>query len=154
MSLSLSTRGRYGVRFMAALAAEWGRGSTLLRDISRREAISEKYLGQIVIPLKASGLVSAQRGARGGYSLAHPPAEITVLEVVEAIEGPVAPVPCTEPGCGGAEAACDRGSECAASEVWKRLREDIRASLASVTLAALAARARELAPPVVATYSI
>jgi Rrf2 family protein len=154
MSLSLSTRGRYGVRFMAALAADWGRGSTLLRDISRREAVSEKYLGQIVIPLKASGLVTAHRGARGGYALARPPQEITVLDVVEAVEGPVAPVPCTEPGCEGAEGACDRSSSCAASEVWTKLRQDIRASLASVTLAGLAARARELAPPGVATYSI
>ena len=153
MSLSLSTRGRYGVRFMAALAADGGRGSTLLRDISRREAISEKYLGQIVIPLKAAGLVSAQRGARGGYSLARLPSEITVLEVVEAIEGPVAPVPCTEPGCDSG-AACGRGSQCAAAEVWEKLRQDIRASLASVTLSGLAARARELAPPGVATYSI
>src|SRR5512136_749477 len=97
MSLQMSTRGRYGVRLMVALALNYGRGSSLLKDLARQEGISEKYLGQIVIPLKASGLLAAQRGAHGGYPLPRPPEAITVRDVLEAIEGAIAPVPCVDP---------------------------------------------------------
>jgi Rrf2 family transcriptional regulator, cysteine metabolism repressor len=146
VSLSLSTRSRYGVRFMVVLALGWGRGSTLLRDISRREDISEKYLSQIVIPLKAAGLVTAQRGSRGGYPLSRPPAEITVLQIVEAIEGPLVPVPCTADEGKDCAPACERLGGCAASTVWKKLRLDLRSSLSSHTLAGLAREARRSAP--------
>jgi Rrf2 family protein len=146
MSLSLSTRSRYGVRFMVSLAGGWGRGSTLLKDISRREAISEKYLSQIVIPLKSAGLITAQRGARGGYALARPPAEVTVLDIVEAIEGPLVPVPCTAGTGSDCEAPCERMTECAATTVWQKLKEDIQASLSSRSLADLAREARRRAP--------
>ena len=64
MSLQMSTRSRYGVRLMVALALNHGSGSSLLRDIARQEGISEKYLGQIVIPLKSAGLIAAHRGVR------------------------------------------------------------------------------------------
>ncbi len=146
MSLSLSTRSRYGVRCMVALALGWGRGSILLKDISRREDISEKYLSQIVIPLKAAGLITAQRGARGGYMLARDPAEVTVMQIVEAIEGPLVPVPCTAGGPAGCEAPCERMGECAASTVWMKLKADIEASLSSRTLADLAREARRRVP--------
>ncbi len=154
MSLRMSTRGRYGLRLMVALALNYGRGSSLLKDLARQEGISQKYLGQIVIPLKASGLVTAQRGAHGGYSLARPPEAITVRDVVEAIEGAIAPVPCVDPeaGAGPAECGqsgngCDRATTCVATRVWQKLRDDIRGSLSSFTLAALAREAREIGPP-------
>jgi len=154
MALRLSTRGRYGVRLMVALAINYGRGSALLKDVARQEGISEKYLGQICIPLKAAGLLAAQRGAHGGYSLARPPEAITVRDVVEAIEGAIAPVPCVDPeaGAGPAECGedshgCDRATTCVATRVWQRLRDDIRLSLATFTLAALARQAREIEPP-------
>src|SRR5512137_2031028 len=97
MSLQMSTRSRYGVRLMVALAVNWGGGTSLLRDIARQEGISEKYLGQIIIPLKTAGMVTSHRGAHGGYSLGRPPRDITVKDVVEAIEGKIAPVPCVDP---------------------------------------------------------
>ena len=67
--MRLSTRSRYGVRLMTRLALNHGKGATLMRDISRVEGISEKYLGQIIIPLRGAGLVSGRRGAGGGYTL-------------------------------------------------------------------------------------
>ena len=154
MALQLSTRGRYGVRLMVALALNYGRGSSLLKDLARQEGISEKYLGQIVIPLKASGLLAAQRGAHGGYSLARPPEAITVRDVVEAIEGAIAPVPCVDPEaaagpaeCGEDTRGCDRATTCVATRVWQKLRDEIRDTLSSFTLAALARQAREIEPP-------
>ena len=149
MSLQLSTRSRYGVRMMTALALNWGKGPSLLRDVSRREDISEKYLGQIVIPLKASGLVVSQRGSHGGYSLGRAPEAITVKDVVEAIEGAIAPAPCTESpagDCGDEDppGGCERVTECATARVWRRLRDDIGRTLSAFTLAELARDARSL----------
>jgi Rrf2 family transcriptional regulator, cysteine metabolism repressor len=153
MPLRMSTRGRYGVRLMVALAMNYGRGSSLLKDIAHQEGISEKYLGQIVIPLKASGLVVSQRGAHGGYALARPPEAITVKDVVEAIEGAIAPVPCVDPAagasaseCGDDTSGCDRATTCVATRVWRKLRDDIVSSLSSFTLAAMAKEARDIAP--------
>ena len=149
MPFQMSTRGRYGVRLMVALALNHGSGTRLLKDIARREGISEKYLGQIVIPLKAARLVVSQRGSHGGYSLARPPEDITVRDVVEAIEGRIAPAPCageaaSDPSCVESPSACERATTCAVVEVWRKLQEDIEASLASFTLAGLARQAREL----------
>jgi Rrf2 family protein len=154
MSLQMSTRGRYGVRLMVALAIRFGGGSILLKDIARQEGISEKYLGQIIIPLKSGGLVISQRGSHGGYSLARSPEDITVKHVVEAIEGNIAPVPCVDPvagagpgECGENPAGCERATMCVATRVWKKLRDDIVSSLSAFTLADLARQAREVAQP-------
>ena len=140
MPMHMSTRGRYGVRLMVALALNYGNGTVLLRDVSRREGISEKYLGQIIIPLKSAGLVLSQRGSRGGYALAQPPEQITVKDVVEAIEGKIAAVLCVHD-----PQACARATSCVATGVWRQLSADIERSLSSFTLAALARQARELA---------
>jgi len=149
MPFQMSTRGRYGVRLMVALALSHGTGTVLLKDISRREGISEKYLSQIVIPLKAARLLVAQRGSHGGYSLARPPEDITVRNVVEAIEGRIAPAPCageaaSDPECIESPSACERATTCVVTRVWKKLQADIEDSLASFTLAGLARQAREL----------
>jgi Rrf2 family protein len=133
MSLQLSTRSRYGLRLMIALSMKYGQGITLMRDVSRNEDISEKYLGQIIIPLKAAGLVTSQRGSHGGYSLARDPKTITVRDVVEAIEGDIVPVPCTDES----SEPCERLTMCAAAKVWKRLADQMRTCLAATTLADL-----------------
>ncbi len=150
MALQLSTRSRYGVRLMTVLALNWGNGPSLLRDVSQREEISEKYLGQIVIPLKASGLVVSQRGSHGGYSLGRAPEAITVKDVVEAIEGAIAPAPCAESPAGDCadpdRGGCERATECATARVWQRLRDDIERTLSSFTLAELARSARSMQP--------
>jgi Rrf2 family protein len=148
MSLRMSTRCRYGVRLMVALVANYGNGISLLKDICRREAISEKYLGQIIIALKSAGLVISQRGSRGGYAMAKAPETVTVKDVVEAIDGKIAVVPCA-----GEEPNCARLTGCVATEVWKQLNQDIEASLSAFTLAALARQARA-AGRAVSSYEI
>ena len=138
---------------MVSLAQRYGSKSSLLRDISRQEEISEKYLGQIVIPLKSAGLVLSHRGSHGGYALSRPPAEITVKEVVEALEGTIAPVECVDPAAGdGRECrenapVCARATHCVATRVWKKLRDDIVDSLSSFTLGDLARQANEIGEP-------
>ena len=138
--MKLSTRSRYGVRLMTRLALNHGKGATLMRDISRVEGISEKYLGQIIIPLRGAGLVSGRRGAGGGYTLSRAPSEITVRDVVEVLEGDISLVPCT-----GDPSACSRRGACAATDVWQKLAGDMSRVLDSYTLKDLAAAARRKA---------
>jgi Rrf2 family protein len=139
---------------MVALAMHYGAGTSLMKEMARQEGISEKYLGQIIIPLKSAGLVVSQRGSHGGYSLGRPPEDITVKDVVAALEGAIAPVPCVDASagastgeCGDNPAGCGRVTTCVAIGVWKRLRDDIVASLSSFTLAELARQAREIGQP-------
>lgn len=138
--MKLSTRSRYGVRLMVRLAMDHGKGAVLMKDISRLEGISEKYLGQIIIPLRGAGLVSGRRGANGGYTLTRAPAKITVRDIVTVLEGDISLVPCARDA-----AACRRRSACAATAVWQRLAEDVRRVLDAYTLADLAEEARRKA---------
>jgi len=135
--MKLSTRSRYGVRLMTRLAMSHGAGPVLMKDISRREGISEKYLGQIIIPLRKAGLVTGRRGAGGGYTLARVPSEISVRDIVEVLETEVSIVPCA-----GDPRACAHSGVCAATDVWQRLATDIAEVLASYSLQDLAGVAR------------
>jgi Rrf2 family protein len=127
--MKLSTRVRYGVRLMLSLAEKWGTGPVLLKDIARQEEISEKYLSLIVIPLRTSGLINSTRGAHGGYMLARPPEQITVEQIVEAIEGKPSLVDCI-----GNSARCSRAGECVTRDIWAALGDTITQALDSVSL--------------------
>jgi len=85
--MKISTRATYGVRLMLELGLYYGQGPVYLKNIARAEDISEKYLSQIIIPLKNSDLVNSFRGAHGGYSLARAPKDITMKSIVEILEG-------------------------------------------------------------------
>jgi len=146
--MKLTTRSRYGVRLMTRLAMNHGKGAVLMKDISRLEGISEKYLGQIIIPLRGAGLVTGRRGAGGGYTLTRMPAAVTVRDIVEVLEGDISLVPCV-----GDPDACSRMGACAATAVWKRLAADVAHALGSYTLKDLADEARRKAASA-AEYSI
>jgi len=92
--MRISTKGRYGARLMLNLALHYNKGNVLLKNIAKREDLSEGYLEHILPPLKAAGLVISSRGAYGGYSLAKAPSEITLKDVVQALEGPISPAEC------------------------------------------------------------
>jgi Rrf2 family protein len=136
--MKLSTRSRYGVRFMTALACENRDNSLLLKDIAAGEGISGKYLSLIVIPLRAAGLINSLRGAHGGYSLARPPQEITLCDIVEALEGETCLVRCVKQ-----PSVCDRAAICPSRDVWRILGDKIRETLKSVTIAELAEKKKE-----------
>lgn len=114
---------------MLELALNYGKGLLLLKDIAKREEISEKYLSQIIIPLKTSGLVNSGRGAHGGYMLAKKPAQTTIREIVEVLEGNLAPLECVRnPGI------CSRSSICVTRNIWTTLSDKMSAVLNSMTL--------------------
>jgi Rrf2 family protein len=132
--MKISTRSRYGVRLMIALAAVGDDKSVFLKDIAASEDISEKYLSLIVIPLKAAGLIRSIRGARGGYVLAREPKNISLCDIVEAVEGETCLVNCVKnPGI------CRRVSLCPTRDTWTQLGNTIKEAMTGVTLAQLVA---------------
>lgn len=125
----MSTRARYGVRLMLELGIHFGENPILLKNIAKKENLSAKYLGQLVIPLKASGLINSVRGAHGGYMLAKTPREITVKDIVEVLEGDLAPSDCSKN-----KSLCSRSSYCITRDVWEKLEKSISKTLKSITL--------------------
>jgi Rrf2 family cysteine metabolism transcriptional repressor len=131
--MKLSTRSRYGLRLMIALAMSYGGGPRLLKEIADTEELSEKYLGQLVIPLKSAGFISAVRGAKGGYELARDPEDISPLEIVNVLEGDLFTREEHTPA--------SPGTLRSASELWEKLRRAMTEVLSSMTLGDLARNA-------------
>ncbi len=131
--MKLSTKARYGVRAMVNIALNQKEGPVQLSTIAEKEEVSEKYLEHLFRQLKARGLVLSQRGARGGYILARPPQEITLYEIVKALEGDLAPVNCLIKA-----SSCSRSPICATRDVWSGLQKSIENYLKSKTLWELA----------------
>ncbi len=127
--MKLSTKGRYGARMMLDLALHYGNGPILLKDIAERQEISEKYLGQLIAPLKAAGLINSTRGAHGGYMLAKEPAQITLKEVIQALEGSLSLAECID-----APRVCHRVKSCVTRDIWEEASEKMMQVLGASTL--------------------
>jgi Rrf2 family cysteine metabolism transcriptional repressor len=134
--MKLSAREQYGLRAMIELGRRHGEGPVPLSDIAAMQGVSLGYLEQIAPLLKDAKLVESTRGARGGYELTRAPWEISVGDVVRALEeGYIMPLKCI-PGVEGEE-SCSREGACTARDVWKRMHEGIVEVLDSTTLADL-----------------
>jgi len=94
--MKFSTRTRYGTRALLDIALHDSEGPVLLKDIARRQGISQRYLAHLITPLKVTGLVRAIRGVRGGFVIAKPPWQINLDEVVQALEGKISLVRCID----------------------------------------------------------
>jgi len=127
--MKLSTKARYGARAALDLALNYGPSPVPLRDIAERQEISERYLENIMSALVSAGLVGSTRGKNGGFMLSKPPRDIRLGDVVQVVEGSLAPVPCVDdPG------QCGRSSLCVTKEIWKMLKDAIHGVLGSITL--------------------
>ncbi len=147
--MKLSTRGQYGTRALLDLALHLGEGPVLLRDIARRQQIPLSYLEHLVAPLIAGGVLRSTRGAKGGVSLARPPAEIKLSEVIPLLEGSITPVECIDnPG------VCNRSGLCATRDIWGEMKEAINGVLDATTLQDLAERQRRKEQPEAEMYYI
>lgn len=131
--MKLSSRVRYGCRALVDLAVHHEEGPVALEVLAEETSIPEKYLAKIIQDLRRSGLIRSVRGPHGGYLLSGPPSEVTVLDVWEALEGPLCPVDCLEN-----PAQCELLDECVTREVWSQVRDAVSGVLKSVTLEALA----------------
>lgn len=132
--MRLTAKSEYGLLAMIELACRPSGEPVSAREISQAQNIPAKYLEQLLVALRRSGLVTAVRGARGGFTLDRPATDITVLDIVEALEGPLRPTICDSERA----AVCGRGDGCAAAEVWERATTAARDVFISTTLHSLA----------------
>lgn len=130
--MKLSTRAEYGIRVLVALARAEESRPISLSVIARVEKLPHAYLEQLVGDLRRAGLVTATRGQAGGYALARPSREISLVQAVRALDGPVLEMPCA--GTQDLE-ACDRPQDCSVHEVFERVHESLTSTLSATTLA-------------------
>jgi Rrf2 family protein len=128
--MKISTRSRYGLRLLMELTQHRDDKPVFLNEIAKNQAISEKYLSKLVIPLRGAGIIKSERGAHGGYVLARKPDAINLRQVIEALEGGFTLVDCTED-----PEACARASDCAARSVWTGLEAAMKGYCEALSLA-------------------
>lgn len=116
--MKISTKGRYGLEAIVDLAINSTQGHINLKSISERCGMSEAYILQIFLVLRRAGIVDSIRGAQGGYVLSRDPSEITVADVLTALEGPLAPVDCIVEGTNH---PCDNYENCTTRELWESI---------------------------------
>ncbi len=131
--MKISTKGRYALRLMLDLATYNTGDPIALKDVAKRQNISEKYLEQIISVLNKAGFVRSVRGSQGGYILARAPKDYTVGMVLRLTEGELTPVACV----GKEPAACDRADDCVTVRIWQRLYDAINDVVDGITLADL-----------------
>ncbi len=134
-AMKFSSKGRYGLRAMIALAQGYHKGPISLAEIAESEDISLSYLEQLIAVLRRVGLVEGTRGARGGYQLTADPALITAGQVVRALEGPLAPAECVAEGV--KPGFCRRQTICTSKPFWEQVRDSVAQVLDKTTLADL-----------------
>ena len=143
--MKLSTKSRYGLRAAVEIAKSYGSGPAKRKNIAAAQDISDSYLENILIVLKNCRIIETSRGVNGGYVLCRSPKDISVLEIVNALEGPLDLVDCV-----ASEKACLKTKTCATRTVWKELADSFQTILGKLTLQDLLEREGALTP----SYSI
>lgn len=127
----VSTKAQYGMRALVEIAIG-GERPTSLKQVAERQGLSQQYLEQIFAVLRRAGVVESVRGAHGGYRVVRPFDQIRALEVVELLEGSVAPVACIDDADG-----CERTGQCSTEGLWRDVDAAVRRVLGATTLADL-----------------
>lgn len=128
--MKISTKGRYALRLMMDLAMNNTGEMVRIKDVAKRQDISEKYLEQIISVLKRAGFVKSLRGSQGGYQLAKEPSEYTVGMILRLTEGSMAVVSCLE----DAENQCKRANQCVSLRLWSMIDKAVSDVIDNVTL--------------------
>lgn len=132
---SISKKGDYAIRGMVYLAGQPPDRVVLVGEIARAMDVPPQFLAKIFQQFGKRGLVRSFRGSGGGFQLGRPPGDITLCEIVEAVEGPIMPNRCVLSG-----GACSRKKGCKVHPVWKKVQESVVEILSGVTLEALSGR--------------
>ena len=140
ITVNLSTKGRYGLRALIDLAQYGEKEAVSIQSISARQQISDSYLEQLVRKLKKAGLVTSLRGAQGGYRLAKPAEEISVGDVLRALEGSIEAVSCQE----GENPSCVGKDLCVARYVWQKVNKSIQETVDSIMISQLVEESRRI----------
>lgn len=141
--MKLTTKGRYGLRAVIDLARYAKNEPVSLSDVAERQGISISYLEQLMAKLKRAGIVQSTRGAQGGYSLAKHPEEISVGEILRALEGSLSPVDCSAVD-GEGETECSASNFCVTKYVWKRINDSINDTVNNIFLSELLAESENV----------
>ena len=149
--MKLSTKGRYGLQAMVDLGVYSKERHVSLKSIAERLSMSENYLEQLMALLKKNKLVVSARGAQGGYALAKNPEEITIGEILRALEGSLAPTTCT---CKGNTIHCALDGKCVTKSVWEKIRDSIDRVVDGITLDQLMADYERINENALQTYYI
>lgn len=136
--MKVSTRGDYASRALLSLAMRAAEGPTSVRDIAERTGLPQPYLEQILLALKGAGLVKSKRGVGGGYTLARGPDEITLAQIVSAVDGPIQAGDFGQPHRDG---ACNHEGQCVLLGIWSDVGGQMRELLEGYTLEKLASMA-------------
>jgi Rrf2 family protein len=140
--MRISTAARYGVRAVFDVAYHGAGQATQIKDISRRQHISQRYLEQIFNKLLKGGILNSRRGPKGGYMLARDPSEITVMDIIEVAQGPIVPVYCLAEG--QMEKMDDSiFTSCVTRHVWEQTQKLLVEYFQSVTIADLCSMAKK-----------
>ena len=140
--MRLSTQSRYGVRAIFDIAYHSAGLETQVRDISRRQGISQRYLEQIFQKLRRAGIVGSKRGPSGGYFLGKKAEDITLAEVIRVTEGNITPVLCVNPE--DSTQPCERSGECVTQIVWNEAGKRLKDYFDSVTVRDLCELAKQM----------
>ena len=147
--MKLSTRARYGTRALLDLALHQSEELVSLKDIAQRQRISLQYLEHLMTPLITAGMVRSVRGPKGGVSLAKPPKQILLSEIIQLLEGSTAPVECVDN-----PKLCPRSELCVTRDIWDELKKAMNGVLKSTTLQNLVERQESKKAPQEAMYYI
>jgi len=134
----VSTKGDYGVRALTELAHRYGQGPVQSAEIAARQGIPEPYLDQLLTTLRRAGFIRSVRGPQGGHALIREPNEVALSEVMVALEGSLAAIPCVDD-----PDACTKEGGCVQREVWERVRDATQEILDGVSIGDLAEKERE-----------
>lgn len=129
--MKISTKGRYGLRALIDLAKYSEIEPVSISSIATRQGISERYLEQLMTLLKKAGIIKSIRGAAGGYVLAKDMADISVGDVLRALEGSLQPVECA---AFGGDESCEAAGGCVTKYVWQRINESINRTVDEISL--------------------
>ncbi len=136
--MKFSTRARYGTKALLELSLRWGKGPVLLKDIAQRQEIPLQYLEHLIRPLVQAGIIKSTRGARGGISLLKPPREVILSEVIQLLEGSIAPVACVDN-----PELYPRSDRCVTHDIWAEVKKAMDGVLKSTTFEDLVERQKE-----------
>ena len=149
--MRVSTKGDYATRALQDLALQYDQGPVRIEGIARRQGLPLRYLEQVLLMLKRAGFLRSKRGVNGGYSLAKPPREITIGEVLRALDGPVAPIFCVT---AGKREACPMEGMCALQDLWGEVRDAVSKIVDTTTLEDISRRLRAKQQAARVTYQI
>jgi len=145
--MKINTRVRYAIRMMADIAKSGGDNPVPLRDVAERQGLSKLYLSQLATPLRNAALLKSVWGNKGGYVLGKPPCDINLLDIMEAVDGPVGVIDCVL-----SPETCDRIDYCECIGVWQDINASITRILERYTLEDLIARGEPQGKPGLACF--